>query len=72
MLEQLETLQVPANVLYGKDHLVKCSHVRNHFTWREQELRKLRQVKVGRAGAALALVAPGRLPGATGQIIPEG
>ncbi|GIM13695.1 hypothetical protein Vretimale_16772, partial [Volvox reticuliferus] len=41
VLEQLDTLQVSANVLYGRDHLVKCSHVRNHFTWREQELRKL-------------------------------
>ncbi|GIL50319.1 hypothetical protein Vafri_6446 [Volvox africanus] len=41
VMEQLDTLQVSANMLYGRDHLVKCSHVRNHFTWREQELRKL-------------------------------
>ncbi|GIL50318.1 hypothetical protein Vafri_6445 [Volvox africanus] len=45
VLEQLATLQVSANVLYGRDHLVKCSHVHNYFTWREQELRRLRGVK---------------------------
>ncbi|GLC45472.1 hypothetical protein PLESTB_000317700 [Pleodorina starrii] len=41
VMETLDTLQVSANVLYGRDHLVKCSHVRNHFTWRERELEKL-------------------------------
>ena len=50
MLEQLATLQVSANLLHRKDQLVKCSDVRNHFTWRAPELQHLSDEKVRLAG----------------------
>ncbi|EFJ44379.1 hypothetical protein VOLCADRAFT_118752 [Volvox carteri f. nagariensis] len=45
VLEQLVTLQVSANLLHRKDQLVKCSDVRNHFTWRAPELQHLADEK---------------------------
>ncbi|KAG2441727.1 hypothetical protein HXX76_003342 [Chlamydomonas incerta] len=45
VLEQLATLQVSANLLHRKDQLVKCSDVRNHFTWRAPELQHLSDEK---------------------------
>ncbi|GLC75104.1 hypothetical protein PLESTF_001594300 [Pleodorina starrii] len=45
VLEQLVTLQVSANLLHRKDQLVKCSSVRNHFTWRAPELQHLADEK---------------------------
>lgn len=50
MLEQLTTLQVSAALLYRKDMLVKCSNVRNHFTWRAPELQQLADETVGAGG----------------------
>lgn len=47
VLEQLTTLQVSAALLYRKDLLVKCSNVRNHFTWRAPELQQLADETVG-------------------------
>ncbi|GFR50232.1 hypothetical protein Agub_g12415, partial [Astrephomene gubernaculifera] len=45
VLEQLVTLQVAAKLLLRKDQLVKCSTVRNHFTWRAPEMQHLADEK---------------------------
>ncbi|KXZ52570.1 hypothetical protein GPECTOR_9g614 [Gonium pectorale] len=45
VLEQLTTLQVSASLLHRKEQLVKCSTVRNHFTWRAEELQHLADEK---------------------------
>ncbi|KAG2492902.1 hypothetical protein HYH03_008816 [Edaphochlamys debaryana] len=45
VLEQLATLQVSASLLHRKDQIVKCSDVRNHFTWRAPELQHLSDEK---------------------------
>lgn len=45
VLEQLTTLQVSASLLHRKDQVVKCSDVRNAFTWRAPELKQLADEK---------------------------
>ncbi|KAG2441795.1 hypothetical protein HXX76_003407 [Chlamydomonas incerta] len=45
VMERLDTLQVSARLVYGRDHLVKASHVRNPFTWRKHELARLQAIR---------------------------
>ncbi|KAG2451760.1 hypothetical protein HYH02_003539 [Chlamydomonas schloesseri] len=45
VMERLDTLQVSARLVYGRDHLVKASHVRNPFTWRKHELARLKAIR---------------------------
>ncbi len=44
------TAQVSASLLNRKEQLVKCSHVRNHFTWRAPELQQLVDEKASHKG----------------------
>ncbi|KXZ52520.1 hypothetical protein GPECTOR_9g564 [Gonium pectorale] len=45
VLELKDMLQVPSNLLEGKSHWVKCSHVRKHYVWRQTELQKLKEIQ---------------------------
>lgn len=53
LLHILPLLQVSARLVYGRDHLVKASHVRNPFTWRKHELARLKAIRVSGPREAL-------------------